>query len=307
MPASYATFDVLYDYPVDRAGLGARVKTLLHVDGVTVGRPLLDALAQGLVDVPLLMQATEAEMNCYPHPDLLDLTEAGLKQFLRDKFAPVYGEAAAKELAVRYMHESRGVPELAVYLIDGDTASFCGLRQLALTAGRVFKSPVYLATVTAPPATHVFGGPKFAYHNWDLMAASETWRFYNYSPAERDVIFGRRVLSSWVELARGGRLDKSNFLPVQVGLLLREVYFTAGAKGQSHSVVLPGFATLAHCSLLPVSESVSFRWQEAEGFPAHYYCNVIGAVHTEPVLDFKADICLFWQSLGVGQQWWWIN
>ena len=35
-PSSYALFDVLYDYPNNTAGLGSRVRTLLHVDGVTV-------------------------------------------------------------------------------------------------------------------------------------------------------------------------------------------------------------------------------------------------------------------------------
>ena len=46
----------MYDYPVNRAGLAEAA--LVHVDGVTVSVPLLEALRSGLHDVPVVFQST---------------------------------------------------------------------------------------------------------------------------------------------------------------------------------------------------------------------------------------------------------
>ncbi len=237
LPASYATFATLYDYPVDRDGLGSRVHALLFVDGVTVATSALDSLRAGLNDVPLLLQSAQAEMDCYPDPTLSNLSAAAFEQFVAAQLAPSYGTAVAAGAAERYLgvaSDLRAPAEMAVYALDADTASGCGLLALSRAAADSFASPVYLGTVVQPPgrAPAAPSATRYAFHNWDFQAASDTHAFYGYEPTADDEAFGMAVLSAWANLSYYGRLAD----------------------------------TLAWRAV-----------REAPGWPAHYYSSQVGA------------------------------
>ncbi|CAK0857901.1 unnamed protein product [Prorocentrum cordatum] len=259
MPDSYGYFDTLYDYPVDRRGLGARVSALPHVDGVTVPRPLQDALRTGLNDVPLLLQSLQAEMDCAPDASLENASAEDVRDWFREKFSPAYGAANAAEIFRRYAEYTDPHPAYAVYALDSDTAAACGLRELALAAREGFGSPVYWATVTGAPSTTLLAGSRFPFHTWDVVAATRTWQEFHYQPSASDERFGAMLLGQWVGLARDGRLPDAGWKPVQMA---------------------PGGRT----------------WGSR-----------VEKDRTALVYDPKAEVCRFWRSIGVGQEWWWIN
>jgi len=205
LPDSYQLFDTLYDYPTNRQGISSRVSTLLHVDGVTVTFPIEEALQRGINDVPLLLQSMQAEMDCAPAKKLENLTQQGFKEFLHQQFEAVYGEDAVEKIYDMYKHYQP--PELSVYAVDSDSGSACGLRRLAQAAGQGFKSPVYWSTVTASPS-HALKGQRFAYHNWDFTAASDTFARYDkeYQPSQEDLKLGSRFLNDWFDLILHGQM-----------------------------------------------------------------------------------------------------
>ncbi|CAK9082779.1 unnamed protein product [Durusdinium trenchii] len=210
LPKSYQLFDTLYDYPTTRVGLGASVSALLHVDGVTVSAPVLEALGSGMNDVPLLLQSMQAEMACAPAKVLENLTARGLGDFLEEVFSPVYGPQVAHEINATYQHYVP--PEYGAYAVDADSASACGLRALAQAAAGSFQSPVYWSTVTAQPS-HPVKGQRFPFHNWDFIAASET--FGAYTPSQKDLSFGARLREDWFQLIWDGEISTSGYRKVQ--------------------------------------------------------------------------------------------
>jgi len=283
MPASYGLFDTFYDYPntTDKLGIGSRVRPLVFVDGVTVEMPVEDALRQGLVDVPFILQSVQGEDDFYPEPSLFNLTDQGLHDFFQAQFLPVFGESASREIEARYKSYTSDHVEYAAYALAGDMAMACGNRRLALAAKKGLKSPVYFSVVTASPTSALYdphGMQRlFPYHSWDFDAASRTawegsqrqrgkrtWTSTRQTmagpPTESDLRFGRLNLDSWVQLASARQLNGSSWRPVQDAAVSNQLY---GCLVDVDSVV--------------------------------------------PVLDLKADICAFWESLGVGQQWWWVN
>ena len=50
-------------------------------------------------------------------------------------------------------------------------------------------------------------------------------------------------------------------------------------------------------------------WHEVLARPGaqHYYHNVVKKGEVVAVRDHKTELCAWWQSQGVGQNWWWIN
>eukprot|EP00931_Biecheleriopsis_adriatica_P039434 TRINITY_DN22551_c0_g1_i1.p1 TRINITY_DN22551_c0_g1~~TRINITY_DN22551_c0_g1_i1.p1 ORF type:complete len:571 (+),score=79.44 TRINITY_DN22551_c0_g1_i1:70-1782(+) len=271
MPASYSYFRAFFDYPVNLHGLSAEVSTLLYVDGVTVGRPLHEALLSGFNDVPLLISGMQAELDLYPIASIANLTENELRSFYFSKFSSAYGPEVSQNIFDFYKGFREPQQAYAVYALDADTAVSCGNRAVALSAQHGFKSPVYLALVEGSP-THPFcagqqsggGCSRFPFHSWDFAAAAGIWNRINgmdanYLPSGEDVNFGNRLLSAWSDFATNGTLHYDSWRPIQ------------------------------------------------DTVKGHLYTAVVKKSQILPVHDHKSDVCEFWESVGVAQQWYWIN
>jgi carboxylesterase type B len=213
LPSRFKLFAPLYDYPNDKVGLKSREAALLYVDGKTITMTIEEALKSGLNDVPVLIQSTQAELDTYPVPALLNISEERLSDFFSKEFAPAYGPKMATQVHEMYQDFVNIDPEYAAYAVDSDTASSCGVRQLVMTAALGFSSPVYWGLVTGPPSKPV-GKRRFPYHNWDVEAATGTYSD-GYHPSSEDEAFGSRILHSWSDLATNGHLDKEQWTPAQ--------------------------------------------------------------------------------------------
>ena len=90
---------------------------------------------------------------------------------------------------------------------------------LAKKAAHGFKSPVYLSVGVHRPCNPLHVIPthppaRYAGHNWDLVAAIESWDFYQihmgvqpYVPCADDRAWGTSMRRQWVNLTRHGRID----------------------------------------------------------------------------------------------------
>ena len=166
---------------------------------------------------------------------------------------------------------------------------YCGNLALAKAAAQGFASPVYLAQVTGAPGnltTNGLGAPgiRFAYHAWDTTAAicAAGGAFpEGYTATDDDFTFGHMIADSWFDLATHGVLDKQSWVPVQHGAVAAAAAATAGLT----------------------SEAVGKGAAPAAGF----HTSVIAkhGISAEP--GYRAEVCAWWDSRGVGANWWWVN
>jgi hypothetical protein len=182
----------------------------------------------------------------------------------------------AAEVATHYSNYSAIDPEYALYAVDADTASTCGLLALAAAAAVGLKSPVYLATVTGMPSASfshtcawLAGGmntSRFAFHNWDLASAAAVYASYKSCDATSDDYeFGSHIKNSWMALIEKGSLE--------------------GTDGW--------------CRYEP---SLTARSGDAE--PCSTVLELTGP---RAVRGLKTSVCAWWESQGVSRNWWWIN
>lgn len=265
------------DYPV-RPGPEGHIPwtSLCHVDGVTV-RTTLGTNTSGPLAAPLLVQSSQAEMLPYSNFTNLSVTsDSEWFAFLEGQFSPGFGPSFAGHVAEQY---SKVQPHLlAAFQIDADTAGLCGLVQFALTASTKESAPIYISRTEAGPSTpiHCADCPvplQFAFHCWDLAAATERWdqildgRCEPFKPQGADLALAAQLRESWLTFAKTG-------VP------------TAGGQpwpAASPSEPQAGGAEAA-------GKFVTFRQS--------------GAVDTLPL---NATSCSFWRSHGVGRNWWWLN
>ena len=120
----------------ERGGLGW--SSLVHVDGVTVAKPVLEALEQGLHEnVSMLFESVQCEEGNHDAPPISD---AGA--YLRRRLAGFAGAAAADSVARRYIALAGEFAQLgaeapyAVTAMSGDSAVACGTLALASAAAR---------------------------------------------------------------------------------------------------------------------------------------------------------------------------
>lgn len=265
IPKAYSAFEAFYDYPVNLKGLTER--TLVHVDGSTVSLPVLEALEQGLNDVPLLISSMSAELSIFRQLQfgLWVDSDAQLKQFWNKRFEPVFGTDMVQEVFNHYQDVAAIKPEYAVWALDSDTAVYCGHKALAFAAGNGFRSPVYQTQVWgAPASTHIIqnpGGLTFPFHGWEVMAAAEVWSVGLYTPSRDDESFGALMRETWLNLSKHGKLPSGNWTALQ----------------------------------------------DTPGWPSNYTVSKFGKRVIEPLIGFKDELCKWWETKGIGKTWWWIN
>jgi hypothetical protein len=212
MPVSMSSLSQL-----PSATSGQHYAGLPVVDGVTIEIPVLQALRQGLVDVPLVLQTVLAEVDTYEgNTTIYSMTGAAYSTFLASSLRtggwakPV--EAAALVRSI-YTHQQQNSTELAYQVFIADFSFLCGHIQLA-AATASFSSPVYLAVGTQGPSAPMHVLPKrppcrHAGHNFDYIAVARAWNFWyqHFPPTEKfdagpsDAAFGDSLWQQWHSLA----------------------------------------------------------------------------------------------------------
>merc|ERR1711957_326365 len=141
--------------------------------------------------------------------------------------------------------------------------------ELARAAATGFKSPVYWGTVTAPASAPV-DGQRLAFHAWDTQAAFKAW---DGNPTLG--VRGKTPVYSYYKPTAADEAFGERIRAVMVKMLL---------DGR-----------------LPEEE-----WQQIRAGQLAV-SSVVGPTSTLPVPGLKAELCDFWTSNGVGENWWWIN
>jgi len=125
-------------------------------------------------------------------------SDKGWKAGAYEKWNELYSPSIAKSV------------ELGFFSFLTDVGFTCGCQLLAIHAGHGFTSPVYLGIVEYPPS-HPYGQLHYAFHTWDYMGATQSWRWWqgNWDPEPRDVLFGKTQLNMWYDLASTGKINPS--------------------------------------------------------------------------------------------------
>lgn len=133
------------------------------VDGVTVERAIPDALARGLVDVPLYISSVRNEQALPANATIDAWTWDDLQQYFTQTFA-AYPHNVGAALAKLY---GKGAPYHAptagqsYYDFVSDASVTCGTHAIADKAASGFQSPVYLVGKRA--------------RTWSAAAAAAAW------------------------------------------------------------------------------------------------------------------------------------
>lgn len=204
---------------------GSKYPGLVIVDGSTVNLPIHEALQFAINDVNLIVQVLEQELELLPCEEalrLLNYTYSDFEKYLKNKFSswnPKNPDLVGDTLIRLYDNKKQNV-KLMMNSIISDIVFTCGNIYLAKTAGTYFKSNVYFNIVKQRPS-HPISIPfppfqvELAFHDWDLIAASEVFHtfFYgeyeypHYEPNESDLLFGYVLRRSWFDLMHKGKAD----------------------------------------------------------------------------------------------------
>lgn len=176
---------------------------LVIVDGRVMTKPVLQALSDGMVDVPFLFGNMGWESG-----DLGPMTKRQWAEKLRTAFAS-FGEEDGKRVEDFFMEDTASSPAKANRGILTTYALTCAAPDLARAAktGR-YQSPIYLYMDRWSPAAPVnaSGISRWAYHAWDLYSGLETWPD-RYVPSEGDLRHSRFWQSVWYDFMKHGALN----------------------------------------------------------------------------------------------------
>jgi len=219
---------------------------LTIADGYTV-HDLFDATSHGLIDVPLIIQISQAEADFFGLSNQYNMAQSELDLFMSNYFN-FDGWANDAFIAWRqlYQYYISQSTELTLFGFLTDVYFTCGTQQLAVSAGKGFKSPVYLGIINYPPShphPTLYGEfAKYAFHSWDYQAATGAWALWSqgvpYTPNDNDIQFGKTQLGVWYQLASTGRVSTNyGWAPVnaavnfptdfQVGVLINPSGYTS--------------------------------------------------------------------------------
>jgi carboxylesterase type B len=242
---------------------------LVIADGVTV-QPLQQALARGLVDVPVVFATVLCEGDS-GDAQREKWNESDFATFVTQQFRNWPAQVATtinKEYAA--LAQTRG--DFAYYNLNSDACVSCGNAQLAVTAAKGFSSPVYLAINTHWPAKKLYPGslsdaPKeYPFHTWDTTCAFRTW--------------------SRAGLQEDGKLYQPEPSDETYGATLRALWFSLASTGK-----LPANAKTVDATI---------------NFPQSYNTVLLDTIATT-VTDFKTDTCNRLYDLGLDERFWWVN
>jgi carboxylesterase type B len=202
---------------------------LVIVDGVTIVQPLLDALAAGIIDVPMIVQTMAAETDFEPKSNVANWTAHDFSGFVTSTFSG-WGPRVVDGINAAYANTAQENAAEAYYALDADIGITCGSAAVAVAASS--GAPVYLAQVVQPPAHPYpfFPGRKslFPFHMFDFITAFGTWGLpylpgATYTPGPTDLALGAMLRTAWLELATTGEIAAAPYQRVNATSIVTAV------------------------------------------------------------------------------------
>jgi len=192
---------------------------LVIVDGEIVTKPLLDALREPVIDVPLLIQNVQCELDP-TNPAVDALTSISNYQTWITQYLTSVGFAA--DAGTKVVEAYRDLLEVSIEsgfeTWNADLSVTCGNDLIASTAISSFRSPVYRTRVLAAPSHTVIetadpymlpGDKNYAFHMWDLpISAIHQWG--PFVPEPSDIALGAAIRKIWHDIAYTGRVHGAN-------------------------------------------------------------------------------------------------
>ena len=265
---------------LDKGGMG--YQGLPVVDGAVVTHSFQDALAEGLVDVPLMFGNMAFESDLDPDVDVAAYDQAQWEAHLNASvasWAPTFSSIGA-DLYAEYRNASLADPDKAYTALNTDYGLTCGSAAIAVGAkAGAYTSPVYLFVGRwGPEAPIPRDGRRvtYAYHEWDYQVAIENWAEIageewgqpgGWAPGPRDQALSQALQGLWFDLMDDGALGPDS-----------------------------GWASV----------------DDVAGFPAHYITYVFAppggaAGGSGSVVDFRAGSCGLLAGWGFDARFWWCN
>lgn len=144
-----------------------------------------------------------------PEENVTQLSRAEWSDYLRARFA-LWGPGAAAAVDAQYAADAAVSPQKAYDAISADaglTCSFPALARAAKAGGGAFRSPLYVYVNNwGPSGSGPAWLPPYAFHYWDLAAATETWFGPGYTPSAGDLRLSAALQGWWWALMVNGSL-----------------------------------------------------------------------------------------------------
>mmetsp|Transcript_13778 Transcript_13778/g.18950 ORF Transcript_13778/g.18950 Transcript_13778/m.18950 type:complete len:554 (+) Transcript_13778:48-1709(+) len=203
-------FNVVPVLPISKTE-GQGYPGLPIVDGNITEEPIEKAFQSRLIDVPLLLQSTLAEMDTFlSNATINNMSSKEYAFFLEETLAQGgWPRGSGYEVAAIYSKELAVSTELGYQSFLADFSFTCPNVKL-MSSLRSFQSPVYLSFITRGPSKELHtirGNPPchYAGHMWDYIAGFDAWEFFvrlgsqPYIPDEKDKLQADLLFNQWLE------------------------------------------------------------------------------------------------------------
>jgi len=279
IPSSWDSLKKIWGLPPPPAAkLG--LQGIAIVDGCVVTLPLLQALQNRTIDVPIILGSMAQEPDAQPDRIVSNYSRTEWDTLLRSVFLP-WGEDVPGKVQSLYASQTADSYEMAYSTMIADYGAFCANAAVAAVAARSLNSPVYHYVIDQPPSKPVWNFDKRApntlsFHSWDILSAFDNYGIFSqpldlplYQASTRDVALGATIRDGWSQLMRYGHLDADS----KAGW--RSV--PSSAHGGAHEA------------------------------PSGYITGVIKANGTQSIAGYRQEVCAFWYNLGLSEGFWWAN
>jgi len=184
---------------------------LIIVDGDLITMPVIDAIAAGVNDVPLMLGNTQYEPDYAPYEYVRNYSTVELFSGYLNWHFREWGDTFGVDIWDEFYQEEweLGGPQLVYDGMSTDAKGFCGTRHLAQVAAdsEDFTSNVYVFSFQQWPShpfpAYVSWNATHSYHSIGLDAATFSWGAYKYWGAlyyearAADEGFGELIREHW--------------------------------------------------------------------------------------------------------------
>jgi carboxylesterase type B len=207
-PTSWSTPQLWGIEDLTPAGRGNEFGGLIMIDGIAVTHGFGDALAVGLVDVPLIISNMGQECDIGPDQDVSSYSQAQWLAYLEQSVSAFGLPEMANTLYNLYKDPD---PQKSYDDFNTDYGLTCGTVQLAYGAKlNAFKSPLYVTVNQWAPSHPIPSGLrqiKYAYHTWDYVAALENFPIPLWLPSSGDWNLSQTLQDTWFTFMQTGSLQ----------------------------------------------------------------------------------------------------
>lgn len=266
-PPSWSTPQLWGIENLTAAGRTAEFGGLVFIDKLTITHGFGDALAIGLVDVPLIISNMGQECDIGPDTDVSALTPTEWLAYLETAVGGFNLPEMARTLFQLYPMGDAGDAQKSYDDLNTDYGLTCGTVQLAYGAKLgAYKSPVYITVNQWAPSHPIPTGSwniTYAYHTWDYLTALESFPLL-WTPTDADWQLSQLLQQTWFSLMSTGSLASA---PVKWSSFEQAVGFP------------DAYAT--------------FVFQAGNA--------------SQVIVDYKAGTCAVLEGLGFNQNFWWVD